>query len=528
MSYLDEFKVSFSEKQNVIGSLGYYTTRREKIGVAHEDINTEYIFGLYDALMQKYPGKVQKKEVYSDDGTFANYEYVISTGEYPTSGLYTEPAPYSADTHIKKPKYLVLNAIHGIERKTTISTYRFIRDVLNGHNVSPLFREGVAIHVVPVGNPSGFDAYTRTNADGVDLNRDFHKVEKGTAAKETQAIANWLEANKDADLFIDFHNSSATNEIVAIIGCPDNDTIDATKKIALRGVDRVIPFWKTVIKDTKVLTPVGEDENGNLVLEEKDVIFAYSSSLEYPNALAFNYATNVVGIPSIAIETTIYSGDYFKEIDTKPIYQPNAIALGAEALGNILLEFQGQAFYHEVGESMKNVDSKLGTLLETIPCNFRKVTGSFTPSEDTWICEITGLPSNFKEIEVIAETDIGEGVQNEDNTYRLPLNYVYYSNGAYRGGREDTKKSRLPITTAQYSMDGELSAVWDRGTLYNKDAGTITFDMTKQVRYMSSQPKVGADGFVDDTAQGQAFVFAAKNVDGSQAVYMWTAYCWDD
>lgn len=80
----------------------YYSTTREEIGVSHENINTAYILGLYDALMAEYPAKMQKNEIHNDDGTFTNYEYVISTGEYRTDGIYAEN--YGADTNTKKPK----------------------------------------------------------------------------------------------------------------------------------------------------------------------------------------------------------------------------------------------------------------------------------------------------------------------------------------------------------------------------------------------------------------------------------------
>ena len=90
-----------------IGVTGYYSTKREEIGVSHENINSAYIWGLYDALMAEHPGKVQKNTIYNDDGTFTNYEYVISTGEYRTDGAFAQSL--GADTDTKKPKYLVIS-----------------------------------------------------------------------------------------------------------------------------------------------------------------------------------------------------------------------------------------------------------------------------------------------------------------------------------------------------------------------------------------------------------------------------------
>ena len=355
------------------GTRNYYSTERKEVGASHDEINAEYIWSLYDALMAQYPDNVQKKEHTNDDGTFTNYEYVISTGEYSTEGIYA--GAYGADPHIKKPKYLVLSGIHGTERKAVFSTYRFIRDVLSGHNVPQAFREGAIISVMPVGTPSAFDAFTRQSAGGVDINRNF---ESETPEKETQVIVKWLAENADAELFIDFHNNGAINEKVVIIGMQDDSIADTAKKVSLRGVDRIIPYWKDVIGYPDMV-----EASNNGVVEERDVIYSYTASVE-GGGMSFVYANNVLGICSINLETAIYYGNHSeykaneldKNVDT---YQPEAIAMGAEALGNILLEFYTQSC--EV-ITMSNVDNKLDTLLAQVNSGFSSVSGSFTLDAD--------------------------------------------------------------------------------------------------------------------------------------------------
>ncbi len=369
------------------GSVDYYSTEREEVGVSHENLNADYIFGLYDALMAEHPGKVQKKEHTNDDGTFTNYEYVISTGEYSTDAVYTQV--YSADPHIKKPKYLVLSGIHGTERKTVLSTYRFIRDVLSGHNIPQAFREGAIISVMPIGTPSAFNAFTRPNDEGVDINRNFMwnwKAGTGTdgtsdftfgdsagSEKETQAIAHWMAENTDAELFIDFHNSGALNEKVVVLGVPDDSTADTAKKVALRGVDRIIPFWKDVIGYPDKV--VASNHGG---IEERDVIYSYCASVEGAG-MAFAYAYNVLGIRSIGIETVVYYGDHYEYKENELSYQPEVIAMGAEALGNILLEFYDQSC--EV-IMMSKVDNKLDMLIEGMHNGFRIESGVLDVRDD--------------------------------------------------------------------------------------------------------------------------------------------------
>lgn len=147
----------------------FYSTKRKPLEINHHDVNTSYIHGLYDALMAKYPDKVQKKEIASDDRSFTNYEYIISTGEYNTQGIRES----TLDRHIKKPKYLIMGAIHGSERPTVISAYRFIKDLLEGQSALSHLAEGAVLHILPVAVPYGFDAFSYYNKDNININRNF-------------------------------------------------------------------------------------------------------------------------------------------------------------------------------------------------------------------------------------------------------------------------------------------------------------------------------------------------------------------
>ena len=410
-----------------IGASTYYHTTREKVGKAHTDANwAEYIWGLYRAL----PGVIEN-EVKNNAGTFTNYEYVISTGEYSTDGKIAQA--HSPDLDIKKPKYLILTGYHGMERNAALSVYRFIRDVINGHNVPQSFKEGVIIHVMPVGNPASFDAFTYVKTSCSDE----------TTEKEGQAIVNWLKANDDADLFIDLHNGSALNEIVAICGDSSYETAKTAKKIALKGIDRIIPFWREVIgypADVEVITDY-ERNNGiytNIQLGNKPIIFSYCADTKSSTS-AFGYAITVLSIPSVAIEYHDYYGDYSEYNPTLTIPQPvetypndtpgtiEAIAAGAEAIGNILLEFYEQSFMGEVVDDMKAMDSKLDSLLAQVNSGFHSVSGVVTLEADILPSSGTGAanlmefkvpcPSGAKLIIFEADEDTFALIQNKTSGY---------------------------------------------------------------------------------------------------------------
>lgn len=354
-----------------IGVEHYYHAAREEVGKPIGEITTEYTLGLYDALMNQYPDKVKKNEIHNDDGTFTNYEYVISTGQYNTEGIRG-----TLDTDIKKPKYLVMSGIHGREKAVMMSLYRFVRDVLSGHNVPSRFLESTEIHVVPCVTPYSIDTTERNNENGVNINRNFDwewnksSISGAYAAseKETQAIVNWLKANQDSRLFLDLHNSGNPHEVAMVLGLKGNEAVNIAKRTALQGLDRVIPFWRDVIKYEahEVAVNIG---TSNERIEVREPVFSYSSYVEGASngGYAVHYATGKLGIASLLLETTICANaDYTTDelADITKAYSAETIAAGADAIGNILLEFFRQQ--NIVGNLEKMVDMKVRDIVGDI------------------------------------------------------------------------------------------------------------------------------------------------------------------
>ena len=498
----------------------YYSTEREEIGVSHDDISAEYIWCLYDALMAEYPDNVQKKEVSNDDETFVNYEYVISTRDYSNEGGYELR---DGDDGIKKPKYLIMSGIDGNERLNVFSTYRFVRDILRGHNVPQSFKEGVILHVLPVGNPYGIDRDYRFNENNVYVENNFDcewryyedtfKPDKETkikytygsqpsSEKETQAITKWLKANSDADLFISYHNSGGLNEIVTILGDSSNYTTDMAKRIALRGVDRVIPFWKNVIgyplvfKDVLYIVSYDPDTNtGSSAIGDRPTIFSYSANTRTRGSSRL-YAQEKLGIPSFAIETPVYYGSYDDPnsdddyLGNYPVYQPEPIAAGAEALGNILIEFYEQDFSREV-INMNSIGEKLDAIFSA--ATFRIVKGTYTPSENVSNVTISDIPTNAKTVEIRAKDTLSPPVISGSDTSKwvVPIAYVSYSTSAAATGNIAN-----PSMALKYEY--QISNKW----------------------YEEYKPIVKGAWFSFEMTPGVV-------LEGGKT-YEWTAYCWDE
>lgn len=325
------------------------------------DLKAQDVWDMYNELL----GVTEGNPVKDNTGKVVTYEYVISTGQYNTAGERGD-----RDMDIKKPKYLVLTGIHGTEKAAIVSAYRFFKDIVERKNIPSQFREGAEFHIIPVGNPSGVNNNVRYNGTktgvyvdkivndvtqrveiGVDINRNFdykwdkavvgsrHPGDYAGSEKETQAIVNWLTANTDAELFIDFHNSSSDgkkadgstnwvlNEVAMVVGL-NTEKMKEVKQAALRGLDRVIPFWKYDQNyEAHNVDPAGNDV--------KEPVFSYSSFYDIPGASVY-YATDKLGIPSITLEcSSLQNEDATKYKD----FTSETIAAGAEALGNILLEF---------------------------------------------------------------------------------------------------------------------------------------------------------------------------------------------
>lgn len=74
---------------------------------------------------------------------------------------------FSFEQRLKKPFTLIIAGIHGDERATVPIAEHFIsRYVKTGNIAQP-------VCVIPIANPDGYEANTRTNARGVDINRNF-------------------------------------------------------------------------------------------------------------------------------------------------------------------------------------------------------------------------------------------------------------------------------------------------------------------------------------------------------------------
>ncbi len=204
------------------------------------------VFALFDALVTAHSDYVTKNTLTT--GTFSNYEYVFSTGNYNSKN-----GQRSQDAAITKPTVLITAGIHGYERSAVMSLYGLCKALCeNDYRLADVINF-VTLRVIPIVCPWGYTNNSRVNENSVNINRNFDSDNwtqtnpgsdfSGLAPadqNETKVVQNWLNAHPCV-LYLDWHNSNFTDEISCLLG---NGT--DTKKKYLLAVNEVIPYWQKV------------------------------------------------------------------------------------------------------------------------------------------------------------------------------------------------------------------------------------------------------------------------------------------
>ncbi|UOX33278.1 M14 family metallopeptidase [Flavobacterium sediminilitoris] len=79
---------------------------------------------------------------------------------------------FSVKFGIGKTKVLIWSQMHGNESTTTKGLFDFFNYLSSNHENAELIYKNYTLYSIPILNPDGAEAYTRVNANKVDLNRD--------------------------------------------------------------------------------------------------------------------------------------------------------------------------------------------------------------------------------------------------------------------------------------------------------------------------------------------------------------------
>jgi uncharacterized protein YcfL len=129
---------------------------------------------------------------------------------------------------LKKPKMVLIGGTHGNEKAAAWTLYTSMKMIIEDWKTDEILeslRWGVEFVIVPIANPSGWNANTRKNGNGIDINRQFptkwtqfevdHTTYGGEAPltePEAIAINSIIETEEDVIYFGDFHNFGSNTD----------------------------------------------------------------------------------------------------------------------------------------------------------------------------------------------------------------------------------------------------------------------------------------------------------------------------
>ena len=169
-----------------------------------------------------------------------------------------------------KKRILMWSQMHGNESTTTKALFDLFNTFLDTHSELNYILEACTLYIIPILNPDGALAYTRINANGVDLNRDAQNLTQ----PESTVLRNIFETFKPHFCY-NLHgqrtifsagttNNSATVSFLA----PAQDaacTITPNRKVAMEvigvmndALQRMIPNQLGVYDDAFNLNCVGD------------------------------------------------------------------------------------------------------------------------------------------------------------------------------------------------------------------------------------------------------------------------------
>lgn len=233
-----------------------------------------------------------------------------------------------------KKRILIWSQMHGNESTGTKAVFdflNFIKQYADNDIVSSILNN-CSITIIPMLNPDGAEAYTRINANGVDLNRDAVDL----IAKESKLLRKILDEFKP-DFCFNLHDQRT------IFG------VEGTKNPA------TISFLAPSEEETREITS-GRKETMNVIVSMNELlqqlipnyIGRYTDEF-YPTATGDNFQK--LGYNTVLIEAGHYPNDYEREIVRK--YNFYALLQGIYHI-SVSKNFKNYSDYLSIPNNIKN------------------------------------------------------------------------------------------------------------------------------------------------------------------------------
>jgi hypothetical protein len=264
-------------------------------------------------------------------------------------------------------KILMWSQMHGNESTTTKAIFDFLNTCISGNNITATILKECTLCIIPILNPDGAKAYTRVNANTVDLNRD--------AQDKTQpesVVLNTVFNNFKPHFCFNLHgqrtifsagNSNNSATISFLAPAQDKDcTVTSTRKVAMevivnmnKTLQELIPNQVGVYDDAFNINCVGDtfqSKNIPTILFEAGH-FANDYAREKTRKLIYmSYMSSLLYIAENNVDGTKYQ-DYFNIPENEKLFfdiiiknvRPNT---KAETIVDIAFQFEERLEHEEV------------------------------------------------------------------------------------------------------------------------------------------------------------------------------------
>ncbi len=203
-----------------------------------------------------------------------------------------------------KIKIFLWTQMHGNESTGTrafLDLLEFFKNPGIHRELSSFILEAASIYCIPILNPDGADAYTRVNAQGIDLNRDVIDMK----AVESQLLQEWLK-KINPDFCFNLHDQRTIFSVA-----PNNKT--ATISFLAPSIDQE----RTLNRGRKQTMTVISAMNNLLQEFIPGQIGRYTDEF-YPTATGDNFQK--MGHNTILIESGHAKGDYNRKTSRKATF----------------------------------------------------------------------------------------------------------------------------------------------------------------------------------------------------------------
>lgn len=208
---------------------------------------------------------------------------------------------YQLEVGQGKFKVLVWSQMHGNEGTTTKALFDFIAFLQSGEPLAVTLQQMFTFRILPMVNPDGAEAYTRVNANQVDLNRD--------ACDLSQPESQFLRK-----AFDDFQPHLAYN-------LHDQRSIFG---VGTSGKPATVSFLAPAFNEERSINEVRTKAMNLIVAMQNELQnFIPNQIGRFDDAFNLNCVGDCftrLGVPTVLFEAGHYSNDYYREYTRKMIF----------------------------------------------------------------------------------------------------------------------------------------------------------------------------------------------------------------